>query len=61
MPRSWSGITLRIVLTSGHDLIYLFFCVAKTVYEDVVFHMQNVFQSLDYPFPDSLNSRINEW
>ena len=41
--------------------IYLFFCVAKTVYEDVVFHIQNVFQSLDYPFPDSLNSRINEW
>ena len=41
--------------------IYLFFCVAKTVCEDVVFHIQNVFQSLDYPFLDSLKSRINEW
>ena len=41
--------------------IYLFFCVANTVYEDVVFHIQNVLQSLDYPFPDSLKSQINEW
>ena len=41
--------------------IYLFFWVAKTVYEDVVFRIQSVFQSLDYPFPDSLKSRINEW